>query len=255
MGRIKNMGVVFDILSQSQDNFLVKSQFITAFFSHYIGKIFGLNLNILPKMRIKLQDCIFITRKKTIDFWIFWKNYEKEISTRLDKFKDKGTFIDIGANIGRYSLLMVKKGWKVYSFEPIKNNFIKLQEHIKINNIKKNIKVKKIALGNKKEKRNIYFEPHKHGEGSLVIKKKRSFSERVGVDLLDNLMKDKKYKKPILLKIDVESFEYEVLIGAKKFIQKYHPIIILEMWQKEKDIKFLEDLGYKNRRDFWYYEK
>ncbi len=71
---------------------------------------------------------------------------------------------------------------------------------------------------------------------------------------LDKIL-NKKFSKKVILKIDVEGFEYKVLLGAKQFIKKNRPIIILEMWTKERDSNFLGKLGYKQKGNFWYHEK
>jgi FkbM family methyltransferase len=256
MSKIKDSKVVIDIIKQSKNNLLIKIQFFLAFLMYYSMKKFGFVINYFPKLDIVLYDCYFKAREKTIDFWVLWKNYEKEIFREINKIKQKGTFIDVGANIGRYSILMAKKGWKVYSFEPVRNNFEKLMEHIKINNVQKNVQAKNAGLGKNNLKKKIYYLPYKYGEASIILSKKESNSEEIHMDKLDNFVK-KNYKKPIILKIDVEGFEFEVLKGSKKFIKKHHPIIILEMWNKERerDINFLEKIGYKNKGDFWYYTK
>jgi len=75
-------------------------------------------------MKIKLNKCLFQTRKNTVDFWMIWKDYEKKVFNQLFKESKEGdTFIDVGANIGRYSVIMAYRGLRVYSFEPIKSNF------------------------------------------------------------------------------------------------------------------------------------
>jgi len=254
MRKIKDFKVIIDIIQQSKDNFLIKIQFLLAFLIHYLTKQFGINFNFFPRLNLTLEDCYFKARKKTIDFWVLWEDYEQDIFKEFDKIEQKGTFIDVGANVGRYSVLIAKKGWEVYSFEPLNSNFKQLKEHVKINNVEEKVRAYQIGLGKNKANKKIFYLPYKYGEASIVLNKKGSVTEEIFVDKLDNLMK-KKYKKPIILKIDVEGFEYEVLEGAQKFIKKNHPIIILEMWQKDKDAHFLENLGYKNKGDFWYYKK
>jgi len=255
MNKVKNIKVVFDIICQSKDNPLKKIYFFAAFFVHYAFKSLKVNVVFFPKMIIKVDGCIFQTRENSIDFWMFWRDYEKDIFKEINQIKKAGTFIDVGANVGRYTVTMAKKGWKVYAFEPLKNNFEKLKEHVRMNKIEKNVILRNIGLGDKKEKRRIYFQPHKHGEASIIKDKKRSVSEDILLDKLDNIFLNEKHKEPLIVKIDVEGSEYEVLLGVKKLIKKYKPIIILEMWEKEKDSKFLENFEYRQKGDFWHYEK
>src|SRR5690606_13476568 len=49
------------------------------------------------------------------------------------------------------------------------------------------------------------------------------------------------------LKIDVENYEYFVLTGAKKILQKHRPLIYCELWEndnRQKCFSFLNELGY-----------
>src|SRR3972149_5398141 len=161
ISRIKNIVAVFDILFQSQDNFGKKIIFFAAFFIYYIGRMVGLNVSLFPKMGIWLEGAIFLTRSKTIDFW------------------------------------MAKKGGEVYSFEPISSTFKQLKLNAKANGVLDKIKAYNLALGPKKEKRDIFFNKAKYGEGSLVQEGKGD-KETIQVDKLDNIIK-KKVEKPVIL--------------------------------------------------------
>lgn len=248
----RSVRVIFDITSQNQGGFFIKSRFFLAFCLHYIGKKLNLYINTFPRMNLRLEDCLFTTREKTVDFWVFWKNYELDVKKEIDKIKGKGTFIDVGAHIGLYSVLMAKKGFKVYAFEPIKSNYVMLKTHTLMNDTKNQIKLYNLALGNKKQYKNICFESHKYGEASFLsnIKKlqlKKPTYEKVLIEKMDNLILNEKLKKPVILKIDVEGFEHEILLGAKKFIKKHKPIIIIEIWNK-KTIDFLNKMNYKQQK-------
>jgi protein O-GlcNAc transferase len=55
------------------------------------------------------------------------------------------------------------------------------------------------------------------------------------------------------MKIDVEGFEEQVLVGALKTIKKTKPIIYAEAWNKEsldKILKILKPLGYSAGKRF-----
>jgi len=73
--------------------------------------------------------------------------------------------------------------------------------------------------------------------------------EEVEVKTLDNLFKNLECDH-LTIKLDIENFEFEALKGAKDLIQKYQPVIILEILRREiengssSSFKFLQDLGY-----------
>ncbi len=153
---------------------------------------------------------------------------------KLITFNKGGTFIDIGANIGFYSLVASNYFDHVYSFEPVSLNYEKLTMNIKKNNIKNILPIKK-ALGEKKAEMMIFLNPYNAGGNSLLDKSVKSwrnsnFKEKVFVVPLDQA---KKFKDVKLIKIDVEGFEEFVIKGGIKLLKKQMPIIFLEV---NKDI-------------------
>jgi len=241
-----------EILNQSEDSFSKKIYFIFAFFVHYsIKKLFKKRISIFPEMTLMLEGCRFKTRKNTIDFWTVKKSHEKNFTSYLLKQKQKGVFVDVGTHIGRYSVLLAKKGWEVFSFEPLSSNFSQLKLNKNLNKIGTNLHLYNIGLGDKKGDSTMFYEKYKGGEASLVFNKEH-LTEKICLDKLDNILKFKKTGK-IILKIDVEGFEYEVLKGAMHFIKKNNPEIYIEIWDqnKEKDYELLVELGYHKKGDIW----
>ena len=89
---------------------------------------------------IKLSFCkIKVDPTQVIDREIYLNGfYEKEQLIFLDKICNKTKithFLDIGANIGYYSLYF-KRIENIYAFEPNKKNFFRLKENNELNNLK-----------------------------------------------------------------------------------------------------------------------
>ncbi len=168
--------------------------------------------------------------------------YESEIDSFLESKKDI-TFIDVGANIGRYSVPLGKK-FKVISFEPVKSTFNQLKINLKKNNATSLLY--NMGVGDSEDVTDIFFDPNEHGEASVAFKAGKE-RERIQLIPLDKVLKKEKNS---ILKIDVEGFEYEVLKGAEKFIRNNRPDIIIEIWEG-KTIKFLHDLGYIGEKEIW----
>lgn len=135
-------------------------------------------------------------------------------------------FVDVGANIGYLSLVAaaaVQSNGRVYAFEPVHSTFEILEKNKELNGFK-HIQTHQFALGNTTESLTIY--PEKENRGGASITNKRSDKgEEIQVKRLDDLHIGQKVN---LLKVDVEGFEWEVLKGAAKTIQKDKPIIIVE---------------------------
>jgi tRNA G37 N-methylase Trm5 len=86
------------------------------------------------------------------------KEKEPETIKWIDDFQLGSTFLDIGANIGQYSLYAgVKRSCKVYSFEPYYKNYIKLIENIKANSCESSISPILCALSSNQQLSNFYI--------------------------------------------------------------------------------------------------
>lgn len=160
---------------------------------------------------------------KTIDRWI--KNgffYENDIGLFLTRILSKKDMcIDVGANIGMHSLLMsslVGPEGKVIAFEPGKECFEELKENIRLNKFK-NIKLKKIILGEKQGEK-VFFHNAFHDSGTSYALKapdnKDIHWKKVKISTLDEEIFDKKIK---VVKIDVEGFEGQILRGSKNLLK------------------------------------
>ena len=175
-----------------------------------------------------------------IDEFLYMNNkriYEPKISKKIiSNLKEKDTFLDVGANIGYYTNLcaskLSKKEGKVIAFEPISSIYKQNKNSIEKNRFK-NILLYNFGCGDKKEDLNIYINSENVGGASLFknkyeLENKKSYDkkERVSIVSLDAFLGKK--EKIDLVKIDVEGFEYSVLKGMKKIINKNRPKLILE---------------------------
>jgi len=197
----------------------------------------------------------FLVRKGTLDFQ--FANYAYEWGVKKFVYKhidDYNVFLDIGANIGTYSILFAKKGLKGYAFEPVNSNFDALTTNLRLNDIEGKVKAFPIALGEKKGKANFTFDPINTGASHLTdnsgFLEETENPEFVDVDVvpLDDVLDKLDIKKndKIFIKIDVEGMEENVIKGAQGFI-KSHPnlLFVIESIHsgKEELDKLLNSFG------------
>ena len=136
-----------------------------------------------------------------------------EMGFLLHFLRPEDTFVDVGANVGTYTILASAEiGAKSITFEPSPIAFKSLQNNIKLNNIEQ--KVIAYQIGISKEEKKLYFTNNLDVENHIV-KGEKEDCIIVDVNSLDNLLVD---EIPKLIKIDVEGFETDVIIGAKKLI-------------------------------------
>lgn len=150
------------------------------------------------------------------------------------------SFIDVGANIGYYSLLMAAENpkAKVIAFEPASGPLFYLQKNVSLNNFH-NIKTENLALSNNAGTllfNEIQNEKYKYlihnlgGQSSmgsnykkLNVKKSNVFSIT-----LDEYVANEKLNSVDLIKLDTEGTEDRILAKASQVINKFQPIIICE---------------------------
>ncbi len=158
--------------------------------------------------------------------------------------------LDIGANIGTHIVILGGLFKNVYAFEPQKDVFEILSLNIKENNLK-NITAYNFGLGNIEKKANMWFidknKSNNFGRVGIIEddENKKEKGESINIKTLDSL----NLKNIAFIKIDVEGYEYNALLGGIKTIKKYKPTIIFEQHDSNSPLfKFLEELGYKIRR-------
>jgi FkbM family methyltransferase len=145
--------------------------------------------------------------------------------------------IDAGANIGLYSSLfsnIVKKSGFVHSFEPIKNTFQSLRNHINADSRYKNYQLNNLGLGEKIERKVMYIPDEISGHASLTRhdnawNAKETSQHHVQLTSLDTYCERHKFKKLNFLKLDIEGAEYFALNGGINTITKFKPILHMEV--------------------------
>jgi FkbM family methyltransferase len=122
-------------------------------------------------------------------------------------------FFDIGANAGSYTLLASKvAGARTCSFEPVPSTYARLKMNCLINDLGKLVRLENCALGGNEGE--VDFTSGKDCMNH-VLTHSTSTSVKVKVKRADDFA----HESPVLLKIDVEGFEYSVLQGAMSVLQ------------------------------------
>jgi len=135
--------------------------------------------------------------------------------------------MDIGAHWGLYSLLIsraVGPSGKVYAFEPVPQIFIRLKEHIALNNAANVIPVP-IALSDGKGVAKMSV----RGGGSSLFRHLSDEFVEVQVERLDDFVEREGIERVDAIKIDVEGAELKVIRGADKTIRRDKPILMVEI--------------------------
>ncbi len=204
---------------------------------------------ILPTPRIKTEYGKFICRKGSYDWKVLHPDYEgklKEYLLALPMFN--GVFIDVGANVGLYTIMIGnKKRCKVVAVEPDQDNFKALMDNIELNNLSNKVIPLNIACYSKNKEMVFYRVPNIGGASSITIK--RALKTMVKARKLDDILKSLKINSLDVnaMKVDVEGAEKFVFLGAKKLLGYGKPKVFFEAWNRKylnENKKILEKFGY-----------
>ncbi len=221
----------------------------------------------------KLNYKMFVYKKDDIvsNQIIRTKSYEKHqtniLLEGLNYYKNKYNIkpedmyiLDIGANIGWYSICLGKYGYKILSFEPMLINTYILKKNYCLNKAL-NITIINKGLSTQEKKCDIYNVIGNRGDAMVVCEKNKKilpgFKKQGEIILtkLSNYIYFLSKNNLVLIKIDVEGLEGKVIEGGIEIITKYHvPFIFMEFFPRylklhdTEPIQFLkifENNGYK----------
>ena len=158
------------------------------------------------------------------------KTYEPHVTEAIKMKLGPGMyFVDIGANIGYFSLLaahLVGKEGRIFSFEPFQYNVKLLYLNARINGFE-NIEIYPFALADKKS---LFAYDNMASNGVIsgidedinsVLSTTLVYSVR-----LDDVLRD--IERLDAIKIDVEGAEYMALSGARNLLKRHRPVIFTE---------------------------
>jgi FkbM family methyltransferase len=152
----------------------------------------------------------------------------------LNRMKQDGIVIDVGANGGKETSLALSQGRKVVALECLSDAYVKLRSRFKH---KQNVTLLNLCAGATHELKTL----HLADDSSSLIKsnvkapaeamkanrphnKLRNQRETVVVVKLDDLI----HEQVALIKIDAQGYDGLVLRGASRLINSYHPVLIYE---------------------------
>jgi FkbM family methyltransferase len=166
--------------------------------------------------------------------------YDPNEFTYLDRIlKPGGTFIDVGANMGLYTLFAAKRvapHGAVVAIEPSSRDFSRLEAHLALNHLI-NVHSLKIAISNCSKEADLLIAPENiSGHNTLGYFAYDSVTpqgkERVRVERLDDVVQRIGLQRIDVLKIDIEGAELHALHGAKKILKLFRPVILLEVFDR-----------------------
>jgi len=189
-------------------------------------------------LELKVQDDVIIVvpaNLESVTTYVLLEQeawFEKEIAFLKAWLRPGMTVIDIGANLGVYSLLLARhvgpKG-RVFAYEPGSETRAFLERSRDINRLT-NLDVLPFALSDRKQEAFLVFgytsEENRLGSSGR--------GETVQVTSLDNEDDVHEWISPDFLKIDAEGEEEKIVAGAREFLRKHSPLVMFEFMVGDK---------------------
>lgn len=151
-----------------------------------------------------------------------YEAYELEVF--LSQIKPKMTVLDVGANIGIYSVLANDKTSRIFAFEPIPENLSLLRKNVAANQAK-SVTVVPTAIGAKTGQIDISVVPGSLGTHGVFAKSDQRLT--VKVQTIDDFVKKKRLKVG-LIKMDIEGYEPYAISGGKLTLKSQVPVLLME---------------------------
>lgn len=152
-----------------------------------------------------------------------------------------GVILDVGANIGVHSIAFAQKFKEVVAFEPNSIAIERLRKMARLNQCE-NVRSFQLALGAYSSKLPLRLvDNYNIGLGTLVKEQiyDRPTREMETVDVRpgDDFLNDLGISRVDAIKIDVQGFEQEVLLGLRKVIERDNPTMWIEISSESRGSK------------------
>ena len=235
---------------------------VKLFSGHGIGKFYHIKSvqnHIISHLKTTFAEvdehAMFLDSKDTLNLSIkgIFEPFETEVVKK--EIKKGDVVLDIGANIGYYTLIFAKlvgKEGKVFAFEPDPTNFSLLKKNVEINDYKNVILVKK-AVSNKTGKIKLYLCGDNQGDHRIYDSHDNRHWIQIEAIRLDDYFKN--YNGKInFIKMDIQGAEGGAAQGMFNLLKKNNVKIVTEVWpiglkrfgtDAEEYLKLLAELGFR----------
>src|SRR5215216_3792226 len=218
-----------------RDRIFIERGFDFNTFLYKVFKVLWIGNSMLLRIDVPKYDYKFYCRINNREDLVFMTIREEDIIEHFTP-KQGDIVVDIGAHMGRYTIISSKrvgtKG-KVVAIEANPSNFEMLNRNIKLNQLT-NVIPLNYAVYSKETKIKLYLPEEESGNtiyNTIISDRARNEEKFVDVNAntLDYLLQSKGIKQEEVnwIKIDVEGAEFEVLKGATNILSKSRDIALL----------------------------
>jgi FkbM family methyltransferase len=195
-------------------------------------------------LRTRLADGTIIMGRNKAGFggrgiYIHREGLEPELELLPRLLTPGSVFIDVGANTGVYSLVaarIVGPGGIVISLEPFVEVLATLRLSVEANGLR-NVRLRNICAGRHTTAAELWMNRGKPNSFSLLRRDDEAEKLSTLVVTLDELSHWERLERIDYIKIDAEGAEDDVLAGASGIIQRFRPLVQIEVTVKEPSVE------------------
>lgn len=180
-------------------------------------------------------------------YWHGIDGHERETSQALRFFFERSAcFVDAGANYGFYSVLgaLWNPALRVVAFEPLLPIFAGLKRNVVLNHLEPRIRCENMALSSQTGSATLYLPPgggrDLESTGTLSFNSWQVRQKAQPIQVQTVRLDDYELQHPMqidLIKIDVEDFEADVLLGMERIVGRDQPFILCEILPRNREHK------------------
>lgn len=139
--------------------------------------------------------------------------WEAWVTLAIGRYVKRGMYcLDIGANMGYYSLLMASSGARIEAFEPNPRLADLMKRSISVNGRNNNITLSKLAISDISERTALHIPKTLHGGASIVYAPEDSYAVPCTTKTLDNIITE----SPDFIKCDIEGADIRAWRGMRR---------------------------------------
>ena len=214
-------------------------------------------------VRLVYGDEYFVTNYFGARFLVRWadfvpreialKNFEEiQISHFMDACSriKPNLLIDIGAHMGLYSCIMLRKQLIPLAvlFEPNRQTAVHLRANLLLNDVLDRCEIHECAAGSRRGRANFEVGPARNSGQAHVVAAGSGEVDVVPVDDLLDLA-----GKTLAIKMDVERYELETLAGMERLLKANRGFVQIEALEtRNAVIRLMEEWGYALTADFYW---
>lgn len=218
-----------------------------------LRRIFGLAIFTIQDFLMELEPVAVLDRTL-----IMGNEHDDDVAQAIRQAPSRSIFIDIGANIGYFSLLASVHGMDVEAFEPSPRELKRLRSNILLNN-SSSVAVHPYGLSKTEETLPLRLgKDYNPGTNSVLETRASDESVLCKFKPLSRALSPEILARTTVCKIDVEGFEMSVLGGMENSMQFLKgTTFVIEIARKYLDIAgntpqdiytFFEKHGFKPKR-------